>query len=144
MTARSKFADRGLWAQDEAEKYLKVRSEKPSFAYHRYPDSRSARRGIASQPADFLVGYLGFAYHIEVKETKEKRLALAKISQYGKLKLFDWAGFRTLVLVYRSELNDWVVLTRSDLFEHDEVPKSFKLEGLASYPSAAYALESFL
>lgn len=150
MNHRSKRFDPGKWAEDEARKWLEARSLADAhFAYHRYPDARSAQGSLSPQPADYLVaqgskwaGKIPLAWHLEVKETaQETRLPKAKIRQYGLLKKFDWAGFRTVVLVFRSAFNDWVYLTSDDLFNHDEVPASFSMKGKKSFPTHAEALQ---
>lgn len=138
---------KGKWAEKKVSDWLKARSEADAqFAWHRYPDASAARGALANQPADFLIGrsWSGNreACHLEVKETKqERRLPKDKISQYGKLKLFDEAGFRTIVLIYRSTLNDWVYLRRRELFHFDEVPPSFPIFDRPTFPTAAAALE---
>jgi len=142
------FGDRGKWAEAQVQKWLEKRSASElAFAYHRYPDARAARGALANQPADFLVARKTkldkVACHLEVKETKEvRRLPKAKIGQYGKLKLFHEAGFDTVVLVFRSELKDWVMFTPEDLFCYEELPTSFPFAGLAPYQSAASALDA--
>ena len=138
----TKPLDKGKWAEGQAHKWLEARSlSEARFAFHRYPDARSAQGALSAQPADFLVGYRGRATHLEVKETaQEHSLPKDKIRQYPKLKLFDWAGFRTFVLIFRSACNDWVYLDRDDLFAHDVVPKSFSLRGKTSYPDEGAAL----
>jgi hypothetical protein len=145
----SKFADRGKWAENEAQTWLDARSAAVSeFAWHRFPDSRSARNPIPAQPADFLVafrwpGHSPMAAMLEVKETENlTRLPKDKIGQYGKLRMFAAAGFRAYVLVFRSAHNDWLVLGNDDLFSTEIAPKSFPFLGLRTFPTAAAALES--
>lgn len=143
--------DSGKYAEHEATEWLEARTRaRADFAYHRYPDARSARNPIAAQPADFLasqrreVGGLGGAnvVHIECKEMAEQnRLPRTKIRQYGKLKLFDWAGFRTVVLVFITSTQKWLLLDGHDLFDHEEVPASFDVRNNRTYNSAADALE---
>lgn len=137
----------GKWAEQQAQEWLEAKSSSvASFAWHRYPDAKAARGALAAQPADFLVGYplpnKSPAYHLEVKETaQENRLPKAKVSQYGKLKMFDEAGFNTIVLVYRSAFKDWLYLRRRELFYYDTCPPSFPFEGRPTFPTAAAALE---
>lgn len=141
--------DPGKWAEQQARDWLDARSlSDANFAYHRYPDTRSAQLNIIqAQPADFLVGFLDddglpCPTHLEVKETANKsRLPRDKLRQFGKLKMFDLAGFRTIVLIHRSSLNDWCYLDRYDLFDFDEPPASFPFSIKVSYPTAAKALE---
>lgn len=137
----------GKWAEKEVQTWLEDMSNATfNFCYHRYPDAKAARGTLAAQPADFLVAtptpHKSPATHLEVKETKqETRLPKAKISQYGKLKMFDDAGFNTIVLIYRSSLKDWVYLRSRELFHFDECPPSFLLSDRPSFPTASAALE---
>lgn len=138
--------DKGQWAQKETEKWLIEKSNANlRFAWHRYPDARAARGGMSMpQPADYLVGWRGIATNLEVKETAQKtRLPKAKIGQYGKLKLWNFAGFETALLIYRSFYNDWVVLEASDLFPPGDAPASFQIADplRKTYDTAAQALE---
>lgn len=140
--------DKGKWAEAEVEKWLTARSNaEAGFAWHRYPDSRSARGALAAQPADYVIGHLPlngnrYAMHLEVKETAElRRLPKAKIGQYGKLKLFTLAGFRARVLVYRSAHKDWVYFDEPALFDYPECPASFPFAGRRSFPSHTEALK---
>lgn len=130
------------WAEEETEKWLKAKSDANiGFAWHRYPDSKAARGALAPQPADILVAYGGKGIHVEVKKTDQiTRLPLSKIRQYGKLKMFHEAGFRTIILIYRSVSSDWVYLVASDLFPEGDTPKSFSMKG-RTYSTAAKALE---
>jgi hypothetical protein len=138
-------ADRGKWAQKQAQDYLEARSTRVAgFAFHRYPDAKAARGALTSQPADYLVGTAGVPYHLEVKETAEaKRLPKRKISQFGALMRFHWAGFKTVVLVFRSAFNDWVYFTDDDLFYHETTPASFVFP-TRSFPNAQAALDQAL
>lgn len=140
--------DPGKWAEAQTREWLQARSDSDAtFAFHRYPDTRSARLNIiGAQPADFLVstliGFDVFAVHLEVKETANPtRLPKTKLSQFGMLKKFDLAGFRSFVLIYRSASKDWCYLDRNDLFDHEDVPASFPFTHKLSYPTAAEALE---
>lgn len=151
----SEYADRGKWAENEAQEWLEEMSGKHKrFAFHRYPDARAARGALSPQPADYLVAYQwGGAYtngggkltwHLEVKETAEKyRLPADKVSQYGKLKMFYWAGVRCSVLVYRSHHNDWTVFMDYDILEHKDMPPSFVFND-RSYPDKTTALMAIL
>lgn len=139
--------DLGKWAEKQVGAWLEARSQSLSnFAYHRYPDARAARGALAAQPADFLVGCKVFrgdvALHLEVKETAQaRRLPRSKISQYGSLLKFHWAGFRTLVVVYRSAFDDWTYFTGAELFEHDECPTSFAFIEGRSFPNHTSLLD---
>jgi hypothetical protein len=136
-----KFAERCVqdWLEARCRMYR-------DFAWHRYPDSRSARNPIAAQPSDFLAAQLEGrperylrrtkAVHIEVKEVAEQtRLPRSKIRQYGKLKLFDWAAFDTIVIVFITSLNKWCYLNAPQLFDYDEdeLPVSFNLRSQETF-----------
>lgn len=140
--------DKGKWAEDRAVEWLVDQTqEHQDFAYHRFPDARAARGALAPQPADYLVACGWWRpFFLEVKETAEKnRLPKSKVSQYGKLLMFWWAGMVPRVLVYRSQYDDWIYFTEKELFRPaegtvDETPKSFPFEGRQSYPTAGAAL----
>lgn len=143
----SKYADMGKWAEAEASDWLEKRSSSEAgFAWHRFPDTRSARNPLPAQPADFLVGWaerpnMSCPTLLEVKETANvTRLPKDKIGQYGKLRMFNMAGFSVVVLVFRSAHKDWVMLNHLQLFPADELPKSFPFAGLVTYPTAEAAL----
>lgn len=118
-----------------------------AFAYHRFPDARAARGALAAQPSDFLVcrkpaGREPETVFLEVKETAEqRRLPKAKVSQYGKLKMFDAAGARIIVLVKRSAHGDWTFFRARELFHHEDTPTSFPFEGRPTFATAADALQ---
>lgn len=127
------------------------------FAYHRFPDTRSASRGgrihsIAAQPSDYMVSIRhkdpergSRNFFLEVKDTaEERRLPLSKLRQYGMLKKFWWAGTKPFVVIRRSKFNTWCVLTEDRLFpgqspyvftDSDPI-KSFVIDDLFQYPSA--------
>ena len=143
------FAVPGEWAEGQVRYWLDKRlSADKHFAYHRFPDAKAARGALAVQPADFMFAhqnangpYIGM---LEVKETQEKyRLPKSRISQYGKLMSFALAGMPSLVLVYRSTYQDWIVFTHEHLFK-DPLAKSFPFEGTANFETAAQALEKIL
>lgn len=142
----SKYADKGAWAQQKVQDWLKSTSDNDAqFAYHRMPDAKSARGALAPQPSDWIAstswGGTPLVVWLEAKETKElKRLPKAKIRQYGKLLMFHLAGMQARVIVYRSALSDWVVFDNTALFS-DVSTSSFSFEGLESYPSCNAALE---
>lgn len=143
----TQYADRGKWAEGQVEDWLKAHSSADArFAYHRFPDARSARGALSAQPSDFMVhwskdGRRDFCL-LEVKETANKgRLPKSKIGQYGKLKLFDIAGATVVVVVYMSDSKEWTHLTAGDLFDHETVPASFKLTN-ARYPTPKQLLET--
>lgn len=141
----------GTWAEGRVREWLEQRSQHDQrFAYHRYPDTKAARMNtLPAQPSDYIVTRKTqdikprrIIAHVEVKETAQKyRLPKAKIGQYGKLKMFDLAGIPPIVIVYRSEYKDWVMLFAADLcFDHDVVPASFPFGDRPSYRSAGEAL----
>lgn len=146
--------DPGKWAEREAQLWLEASSQQAhDFAWHRFPDAKSARGALAAQPSDFLVSLVdsvGFnrTVYLEVKETaQERRLPKAKISQYGMLKKFFWTRADVMVLVYMSAFKHWVYLEATqdndELFCFDECPPSFLIDNRKTYPTAAAALEEF-
>lgn len=147
----SSHGDRGKWAEAHVANWLEDRTNREvGFAYHRYPDARAARGALAAQPADFLVAIKRpksepRAVHLEVKETAEvRRLPRSKITQYGKLGMFDLAGFETFVVVYRSHHADWTYFSRGELFGDDDVPTSFPFAGRPTFDTAAHVLQEIL
>jgi hypothetical protein len=144
MSFPKKPFDKGKYAESEAFRWLETRSANDSeFAWHRYPDARSARGALAAQPADSQVLVQGRHTMLEIKETAQVyRLPRTKITQYGALKRFWWAGSAVVVLVYRSVHMDWVFFTGDDLFpEAEETPASFPFKGQKTYATAALALQ---
>lgn len=135
--------DAGKWAEREAKLWLEAASSADAaMSFHRFPDARAARGALAAQPSDFMVVRSGELTFVEVKETAEvRRLPRAKVSQYGSLLKFHFAGAKVAVLVYRSAHQDWVLFENEALFDHEESPTSFKfLASQEKYPSAADAL----
>lgn len=156
MASKSAKADLGKWAEGEARKVLAgLSNDNLRFAWHRYPDSRSARNLIQTQPADFLVldnrralyqGHAAFmlSYHLEVKETAQKyRLPKDKISQWADLRKFWFAGVRPAALIFRSVYQDWVIMDETQLITpYDICPASFPFAGSEepTFQTAAAAL----
>lgn len=142
-----KTLDKGKWAEKVAATWLEAQSQKEAgFAYHRYPDAKAARGALSAQPADFLVSFkrgdLREVYHLEVKETEQTiRLPKSKLSQYGKLKMFNDAGIRAVVLVHRSTVGDWLYFDERHLFQQDECPPSFPFQFCPKFVSAEEALK---
>lgn len=134
------LGDRGKWAEKEVQLCLNDWSAADSrFAFHRFPDARAARGALAAQPSDYLV-LMNFgtkrAVLLEVKETQERyRLPKKMISQYGKLKMFSWAGAEIYVVVYRSSLEDWTYFYEGDLFDYPDCPPSFPFIEGRSFPT---------
>lgn len=135
----------GKWAEKQTQEWLDAQSLHDStFAFHRFPDARAARGGLASQPSDHLVVHRGVVTFLETKETKElRRLPRTKVSQIGMLLKFHLAGASVAVLVHRSEYHDWVLFTAQHLFPKGPTPASFPFDGLLTYPTAAAALGEF-
>lgn len=137
-------------AEDEVADFLRDLSDREAtFAFHRYPDARSAGGRLGKQPSDWIVcrlqGQQKLHWHLEAKETASTdRIPKSKIRQYGMLRKFWWAGVTPLVLVKRSPVGDWVVLGANELFSFDECPPSFRINKLKTYPSAAAALTELL
>ena len=151
---RKKELDPGKWAEGEVEDWLDARANRElGFAYHRFPDARAARGALASQPADFLVArrwrpvgnegpHYQRSYFLEVKETANpRRLPRGKISQYGRLKVFNYAGVKPLVLIYASAHQAWCLLTAPDLFAQEDCPTSFPFLDKKMYATHAEVLQ---
>jgi len=138
-----KKPDPGKLAEKEVRDWLEAKSRTTtSLAVHRLPDARAARGSLSSQPSDLIVGHLGVFHFIEVKETKlETRLPREKVSQWGTLKKWHWAGINSYVIVHRSTNRDWLALSVLDLFNHEDTPGSFPFAGIPTYPTAAALLE---
>ncbi len=142
----SSKANMGKWAEKQVLLWLTEASNKSTdLAFHLLPDAHAARGALAAQPADLMVVKSGFFYLLEVKETAQlSRLPKAKVSQWGSLKKFYWAGAGIIVLVYMSSLNKWVTLGPLALGMSDETcPASFPLTNLPQYDTAAEALEEY-
>lgn len=142
---KSKNADKGKAAEGLVQDWLEARSKNDvDFAWHRFPDARSARGALAAQPSDTLVIKQGEPTFLEVKETAEaKRFPRAKIRQYGALRKMHWAGAVVIVLVHRSLYQDWTIFQACDLFPDadDITPTSFPFEGKTFYASHQLALK---
>ena len=139
-------ADMGKWAEKQVLLWLSEESDKNTgLAFHRLPDARSARGALASQPADAMVVKDGDFYLLEIKETAQtSRLPKAKVSQWGSLKKFYWAGAVPLVLVFMSASSKWVWLGALDLgMDAEDCPASFPLTNLPTFASAKEALEDY-
>lgn len=142
----------GTWAENQVRNWLEARSTaEKGFAYHRYPDTKAARlMKLPPQPSDYLASRMfrvgeksrRIVAHVEVKETAQpRRLPKDKVRQYGKLKMFWWAGIDPVVIVFRSATKDWVMLRAPDLFPvTDEPPASFLIVDLPAFRTAGDAL----
>ena len=141
----NKFADRGKWAEKEADKVLKDQSERfADFAYERLPDARAAQGAFKAMAADFDLGFghVGVQCFLEVKETKhEYRLSKDKLAQLPRLRKWYLTGKRFLVLVYHSEIDKWRIAP-SEFFGWQGVPASWDLQPLELFDTAGAALFS--
>lgn len=139
-------SDRGKWAEKQARDWMESQSGKDStFVYHRYPDAKAARGALAKQPSDYLVSAMGSIYHIEVKETQQiNRLPKSKIRQYGMLLKWHWGNITPYVVVFRSEVNDWVYLGPDELFCFDDCPPSFDMTSRPRFPTCNELLKELL
>jgi hypothetical protein len=109
------------------------------FAWHRYPDTRSARAYLKAQPADYLVAVQGKAYHLEVKELRHpSRIAKDKISQLPVLLKFALAGLDFAVILHHTELDKWRCVPGS-FFEGD-IPPSWDVSQFPLLDNAEQAL----
>lgn len=111
-----------------------------SFAWHRLPDSHSARNFLKAQPADFIYRSGTFAGFVEVKALKHPfRLPTARLTQLPTLKKWSLAGAQNLVLVHHYMEGQWRVLWPSGL---DAGLTSWDLREVPTYPDAESALLS--
>lgn len=115
-------------------------NEKQSFAWHRLPDSKSARNFLKAQPADYIYRSGSSAGFLEVKALKHPfRLPAARLSQLPVIKKWNLAGAQNIVLVFHYMENVWRAVLPSQL--PFGVP-SWDLSGLPTYPTAEDALLS--
>lgn len=107
------------------------------FAYHRLPDSKSARGALAAQPADFIVS-AGRGGFLEVKAVKHSyRLSRDSVRQLPLLKKFEMAGTPSTILVFHYLENIWRVARPADLTAG---APSWDLRPLPTYITAEGAL----
>lgn len=129
---------KGKEAEAAVQKWLNERSAAElGFAWHRIPDAKAARNALAAQPSDYMISRKTPTQRtfwlLEAKEMTELiRLPKDKIRQYGKLKLWWYAGAIPLVPVMSTKTKMWRCLTADDLFVPNEAdtPRSFDLRNL--------------
>lgn len=123
------------------EKALKFFNTRLVFAFHRLPDTKSARLNmVASQPADYIYRCGSYAGFIEVKGLAHAyRLPRGNLSQLPTLHKWELAGSDDVVLVYHYLFDEWRAIDprhlKADVPSHDL--REFPVHG-----SAAEALKS--
>ena len=135
------IGQRGKSTEKEVEKLLTAwNNQVLEFAWHRMPDSRSARSFLKAQPADYLIAAFGNGYFMEVIATEhEYRLPREKISQTQTLNKFRTAGIDYAVIVHHTTLGKWRCIPGS-FFEGD-IPPSWDLR---QFPLLANAREALI
>ena len=115
-------------------------NKRQSFAWHRLPDSKSARAFLKAQPADYLYRSGQFSGFIEVKALKHPyRLPTDRVTQLATLKKWSLAGSQNLILVHHYMEGVWRVLYPGGL---DASVPSWDLRNVETYPDAESALFS--
>ena len=115
-------------------------NQRQSFAWHRLPDSKSARAFLKAQPADYLYRSGQFSGFIEVKALKHPyRLSTDRVTQLATLKKWSLAGSQNLILVHHYMEGVWRVLYPGGL---DASVPSWDLRNVETYPDAESALLS--
>lgn len=102
-------ADRGKAAEKAIEKWLdELNSKYARFAWHRFPDARSAGGRVKAQPSDYLVQVPRGTTFLEVKEIEHDfRVPAKNIPQVPILKKWRMAGARTAILIYFKTIKKW-------------------------------------
>ena len=136
----STLGQRGKVAEKAVEKVLTACNNRVlEFAWHRLPDTRSARSFLQAQPADYYLAVRGRAYHLEVKETEHAyRIGRDRISQVPVLRKFAVAGMPFAVVVFHSTLRKWRCIPGA--FFEGEIPPSWDLSQFPLLDSADEAL----
>jgi len=91
---------RGKWAEGKVRDHLNIFAQQGNFNFMRLPDARAG--SFVPTTADFLVGYKGQAWMLEVKEVQhEFRLPRYNYptEQRSRVRMWEMAGFRSLVIV---------------------------------------------
>ena len=131
---------RGKKSEKIVEELFKKWNNKASFTHHRFPDARSARGAIKSQPGDMLFFCSGRGGVVEVKETQHLfRIAKDKIPQLPTLHKFELAGALCVILVHHSVAHTWRAVPAKEL---PNGVSSWDLSGWPEYPDAESALLS--
>lgn len=136
----STLGQRGKATEKAVEKVLtRWNNEVLEFAWHRLPDTRSARSFLKAQPADYYLAVMGEAYHLEAKESQhEFRLAKDKVAQLPVLRKFAIAGMPFAVVVHHTTLDKWRCIPHS--FFDGDIPPSWDLRQFPLLDSAEAAL----
>ncbi len=111
-------ANRGKTAETLVKRRLETLAKSSDFVWHRFADMRAGVRQEAL--ADFMCLNQGVLTLIEVKETiHEYRLAHANVGvgQVARMRMWEAAGGRALILVYHSTLKQWRRLEAAELVD---------------------------
>lgn len=107
--------DIGYQFEDELKAVFESLKSKQKFYYHRYVDSKAAKKYVSAQPADFQIIYNGTVCMVEAKASEEYESLVSCASssirpqQIGKMKGWLRAGGRGIFLFY-SEITGEVEL----------------------------------
>lgn len=86
------------------------------FAWHRLPDAKAGRGGIAAQPADYIYRHGEHSGFIEVKALKHLfRLPSPRLTQLPVLHKWDLAGASNFALVHHYMTPGWRAVPTGDL-----------------------------
>lgn len=123
------------------EKILKDFNTRLAFAWHRLPDTKSARLNtIAAQPADYIYRCGDVAGFIEVKALGHPyRLPKDNLTQLPTLRKWGYAGSNDVILVYHYLRGHWRHLHPLWL---DPSKPSWDLREFAYYYTAEDALKA--
>lgn len=120
------------------EDILREQNKRACFAWHRFPDARSARGFLAAQPSDYLIVDGGRTYFLELKALKHPgRLPSARVSQLPVLKKFEGAGAVAVILVHHYLEGTWRTVNVKDL---EFGRPSWDLRAVPTHTSARDAL----
>ena len=113
-------------------------NNRQSFAWHRLPDSKSARAFLKAQPADYIYRSGRHSGFIEVKSLKHPyRLPTDRVTQLATIKKWSLAGSQNLILVHHYMEGVWRVLYPGGL---DASVPSWDLRNVETYEDAGTAL----
>jgi len=112
---------KGKYAENKVREKLKE-MEAAGCAFHRFPDAMAG--SLVTSPSDFMVMKEGRLILLEVKEVNHAyRLPLKNYSpdQMARMRMWEAAGAKALVVIYFTPLRAWRWVTTQDLFESKQV-----------------------
>ncbi len=101
-------ANRGKEAEKLLVAYFTKLSVSATTAFFRLPDARSG--SLAPTLSDFILAHDGQPYLVECKQTEHDfRLPHGNfgVDQVARMRMFQLAGFKSLVLIYHSKIQLW-------------------------------------